>query len=74
MCIDSAATEEKKKNLQCTWFLVDLDYSTQEAKYINLVTVGKKRHTGTSEEACCIIFLKEMSTLDKRNLRGKEYL
>lgn len=74
MRTDSAVTEGEK-NLQCTGALVDLDYSTQEAKYINLATVKKKKkHWSTSEEVCCIIFLQEMSTLDKLNLRGKEYL
>lgn len=56
MRTDSAVTEEDKK-LRRTGAIVDLDYSTQAAKYINLATVGKSlsRHWSVSEEACRII-------------------
>lgn len=53
----SSNRRQKRKTLQCTGALADLDYSTQEAKYINLATVEESfsRHGSISEEVCCII-------------------
>ena len=46
-----------KKTTQSTGALLDLDYSTQAAKYINLATVEKpfSRQWSISQEVCCII-------------------
>ena len=52
---------------------MDLDYSTQEAKYINLAAV-KKKEEALLKRSVASFFLQEMSTLDKLNLGGKEYL